>query len=84
MITDQEIVAKIDSKQQMISFIDSSAGGDHNQEAEYLEVVEELEKQNARIIALMKQAEKTDREIKSSNTYIKKTLFGKDGGIGPG
>lgn len=45
MINNGEISAKIDSKHKMISFIDDS-----NQSSEYLTVVEELEKQNKRIV----------------------------------
>lgn len=54
MISEGQIKAKIDAKQQMISFIDdqknTSGGGDQLANAEYLEVVEELERQNKKII----------------------------------
>ena len=80
MISEGQIKAKIDSKEQMISFIDTASQG-HSEEAretEYLEIVEELEKQSQRIIELMKKVENADTNIQSTNQYIRKTLFGKD------
>ncbi len=56
MISTGSIRAKIDPKQEMISFIDTTSaqgGKDESKDQEYIEVIEELEKQNARIIALM-------------------------------
>ena len=50
MITEGDIKAKIDCQQQMISFIDTNSvsgnGQDAAKEAEYLDVIEELEAQN--------------------------------------
>jgi hypothetical protein len=50
MINEGQTKAKIDSKQQMISFIDTtsqtSKGHEDAREAEYLDVIEELEQQN--------------------------------------
>lgn len=51
MITDGLIHAKIDSKQKMISFIESAQdSGD-----QYLDVVSQLEAQNKRIVDLAQQ-----------------------------
>ena len=57
MICEGQTKAKIDSKCQMISFIDTTSGGScgDSNSREYLEVIEELEKQNRRIIELMSQ-----------------------------
>jgi hypothetical protein len=50
MITEGQIKAKINSEQQTIAFIDTASAGnkasDDAKEAEYLEVIEELETQN--------------------------------------
>lgn len=65
----------------MIAFIDSTQTGtqDEERESDYLEVIEELEQQNKRIVTLMGMVEKVDTNIKHSNEYIKKTLLGKGG-----
>ena len=87
MITDGQIKAKINSEQQTIAFIDiASAGSKANEEAkesEYLEVIEELEQQNGRIIDLMNQMDQVSHNIKNSNEYIKRTILGtgKEGGL---
>jgi hypothetical protein len=44
MITEGQIKAKIDAKQQMISFIDTSATQSGEEANTYFSVVEELEK----------------------------------------
>jgi hypothetical protein len=44
----------------------------------HLEVVEELEQQNKRILELMTQIREVDTSLQTSNGYIKKTLFNKD------
>lgn len=77
MICDGEIKAKIDSKQKIISFIEVSVDQDDEKENEYLEVIEELEQQNKRIVKLMGIVEEVNTEIKKSSEYIKKTLVGK-------
>jgi hypothetical protein len=54
LISDGLIKAKLNAKEQMISFLDTTAGSTSSfstseadaKEAEYLEIVEELEKQN--------------------------------------
>jgi len=66
----------------MIAFIDtaSTAGKDNDEEArdnEYVEVIEELEKQNKRIVKLMSLMEFVDKKIKFSPDYIKRTLHDK-------
>jgi 23S rRNA A2030 N6-methylase RlmJ len=61
LISDGLIKAKLNAKEQMISFLDTTAGTSSTvstseadaKEAEYLEIVEELEKQNQRIVQLM-------------------------------
>lgn len=65
----------------MIAFIDTSGShiSDESKESEYLEVIEELEQQNRRIIQLMTMIEKQDTEIKQSVEYIKRTLLDKGG-----
>ena len=71
----------------MISFIDANqlaansrrgSQQEDGREAEYLEVVEELEQQNKRILELMTQIREVDTSLQTSNGYIKKTLFNKD------
>ena len=62
----------------MISFIDTTSaqgGKDESKDQEYIEVIEELEQQNARIIALMAQSQKVGGEIQLTNQYIKRTLL---------
>ena len=86
MIQDGRVKAKLDAKEKMISFIDTAASssaqshGDEAKESEYLEIVEELERQNKRIVELMQQIESVDTNIQTTNAYVRKTLFGKDGG----
>ena len=64
IINDGQAKAKIDSQQQMISFIDTTQGSGRNnedgRESEYLEVVEELEHQNQRILELMQKIQEVD------------------------
>jgi hypothetical protein len=76
MIADGQIDAKIDMKQKMISFVDKESEGDARGtgNAEYIEVVEELERQNKRIIELMDQVQTVDTNIKQSKQYIKREL----------
>lgn len=81
MISEGEIKAKIDSKQKMIAFIEVNDEEDDEKVGEYLEVIEELETQNKRIVYLMKFVEDTDNHIKLSDPYLKKTLLGKGGDI---
>jgi hypothetical protein len=79
MVSDGQIKAKINSEQQTIAFTDTaSTGSKANEEAresEYLEVIEELEGQNKRIIELMDQMEKVSYGIKNSQDYIKRTIL---------
>ena len=79
MVNEGQIKAKIDAKQKMIAFIESAQGEsqDDDRESEYLEVIEELEAQNKRIVELMGMVEKVDTNIKHSSEYIKKTMLGK-------
>jgi hypothetical protein len=81
MINEGQVKAKINSKEQMISFIDTesnSISNDGGKECEYLAIIEELESQSQRIISLMEQITSVDEGIQSSNQFIKKTLLGKD------
>lgn len=83
MITEGQIKAKINSQEQMISFIDTASISKANNDAketEYLEIIEELESQSQRIINLMQQIGEVDSGIQQTHQYIKKTLFGKDVG----
>ena len=83
MISEGQIKAKIDSKQQTIAFIDSQSLGrtegrkvdDTQYDQEYLSVIEELEEQNKRILKLMSIAVQVDSSIKQSPEFIKKTMF---------
>ncbi len=81
MIDDDKIKAKIDSEKTMIQFIDATTSGSSEEarEQEYLQVIEELEQQNKRIVKLMGKMEKVDSGIKSSPDYIKKSLESRDG-----
>ena len=61
MINEGKTQAKIDNKKEMISFIDTNSTQDgkiheDSKEEEYLEVIEELEAQNRRILELMRKA----------------------------
>lgn len=67
MINEGQTKAKIDSKQEMISFIDTTSGAmKTSDETEYLEVIEELEEQNKRIIELMNQVQDVDTNIQKT------------------
>ena len=78
MITDGLVHAKIDSKQKMISFIESPQdSGD-----QYLDVVSQLETQNKRIVALAQKVQAVDQSIKMSQKFIKKELNAGGGSIG--
>lgn len=57
----------------MISFIDDQRTGD--QTGEYLPVVEELERQNLRIIHLMQTLQSVDSGIRTSKQFIKQELL---------
>ena len=75
MIADGQIEAKIDQKQKMISFVDKESEDTKGAgNAEYLEVVEELERQNKRIIELMDQVQTVDTNIRQSKQFIKREL----------
>ncbi len=67
MINEGQTKAKIDSQKEMISFIDTTSATvnaqDDAKEGEYLEVIEELEDQNKRIIQLMSQIQNLDSGI---------------------
>lgn len=65
MINEGQIKAKLNSQQKMISFIDTASVGvnEDARESEYLEIIEELEQQNQRIIGLMDQITKVDAGI---------------------
>jgi thermostable 8-oxoguanine DNA glycosylase len=75
MIIDGNIQAKIDQKLKMISFVDlqqhEASSADNS---EFFEVVEELERQNKRIVELMKEVQKVDSGIKTSKQFIKREL----------
>ena len=79
MIKAGQIKAKIDSEKQMISFIDTSSTQqkEDGKEDQYLEVIEQLESQNERIVVLMKKMECMDHNIKMSIPYQQKQLLGK-------
>lgn len=57
-----------------------TGGGEESKEQEYLEVIEELESQNKRIIQLMAQIQGLDTEMQTSNQYIKRFLTGQSFG----
>jgi hypothetical protein len=58
MIGQGHISAKLDQKQKMISFTDSNDNtSDQTHSQDYLSVVEELERQNKRIVQLMAQVQ---------------------------
>lgn len=73
MITSGSLKAKIDEKQRMITFLDETKASDH-QQSHYLEVVEELETQNKRIVQLMQKLQGVDSSIKLNKKFIKKEL----------
>ncbi len=81
MINEGYIQAQIDAKQEMISFIDTSSSTskyeEQNGAEEYIEVIEQLEDQNKRIIQLMNQIQNVDSNILMSNQYNKRVMFGK-------
>lgn len=77
MINEGSIKAKIDSKQEMISFIDTTSSTGKGNDDEYLEVIEELEAQNKRIIDLMAQVQQVDTNLQQTDKFIKRTLLGK-------
>lgn len=81
MITSGQLKAKLDSKQQMISFLDASPEKQDSDAAAYLPLVEELESQNIRIIELMKQAQAVDSGIRLSKEYLKRELLSGGGGV---
>jgi len=56
----------------MISFVDKESDGGGN--AEYIGVVEELERQNRRIVELMEEVQTVDTNIRQSKQYIKREL----------
>jgi hypothetical protein len=69
MIADNQVKAKIDAKQQMISFIDASTANGHGGSDDgtaYLSVVESLEGQNLRIIELMQQVSSLTTSLRTS------------------
>ena len=73
MITSGTLKAKIDEKQRMITFLDETKASD-DQQSHYLEVVEELETQNKRIVQLMQKLQGVDSSIKLNKKFIKKEL----------
>jgi hypothetical protein len=80
MANDGQIKAKINCEQQTIAFIDAASIGskeeqDKAREGEYFEVISELEKQNKRILELMKLMEQVNTNIKRSPEHIKRSMF---------
>jgi len=75
MITSGQVQAKLDERQAMISFIESS---NSQSSSDYLSVVEAIEAQNTRIIQLMEQVQKVDMTVKTSKEYIQRDLQGID------
>ena len=57
----------------MITFLDETKASD-DQQSHYLEVVEELETQNKRIVQLMQKLQGVDSSIKLNKKFIKKEL----------
>ena len=55
--------------------IGSKAEMEKAKENEYFEVISELEKQNKRVLELMKLMENVNTNIKKSPEHIKKTIF---------
>ena len=77
MIADNQVKAKIDAKQQMISFIDANTGNGHGSSDDgstYLSVVESLEAQNLRIIELMQKVSSMSTSLRTSKQYIQRDL----------
>mmetsp|Transcript_6432 Transcript_6432/g.4848 ORF Transcript_6432/g.4848 Transcript_6432/m.4848 type:complete len:96 (+) Transcript_6432:1028-1315(+) len=78
MVSAGQIQAKINSEQKTIIFIDSSSVGGKEQEAlrerEFHSVIGVLEKQNQRIIQLMKTLDNINVNIKNSKEFIQKQL----------
>ena len=78
MISDGIIKAKFDKKQKMITFTESAQeSGD-----QYLEVVNQLESQNKRIVELMQKVQEVDSKLKMSKKFLKKEMTGNLGGNG--
>ena len=84
MICEGKTQAKIDNKKEMISFIDTTSTGkahDDCKEEEYLEVIEELESQNQRILELMRKAQQMDSNLKTLKTTASQKDDSRDGDL---
>jgi len=70
MITEDIIKARVSASTQTVEFIESEEDTGAGINPKQLELIQTLEKQNSRIVTLMKTAESLNSRIKQSDEYI--------------